>query len=115
MTNEDKDKFYLSLGELIKNARKKATLTQSELADKVNMSRVSIVNIEKGRQYPPIHLLWDFAVIFNVPINELIPLFRNSEKEVGVFFERIIKNTSDRGQISKDSLENLHSFISNSQ
>ncbi|MFY0602596.1 MAG: helix-turn-helix transcriptional regulator [Flavobacteriaceae bacterium] len=115
MTDKDKDRFYRAIGEAIKNSRKKSKISQAELALKINMSRASIVNIEKGRQHPPIHLLWNLSMILGVSIHELIPEFALSENEIGTFFEKIIKKNNQRGLIHQDSLENLSSFISQSQ
>lgn len=37
------------------------------------MSRVSIVNIEAGRQHPPVHVLWDIAQELDVELTFLLP------------------------------------------
>jgi len=37
------------------------------------MSRVSVVNIEAGRQHPPLHLLWQIAEILGTDPLLLIP------------------------------------------
>lgn len=72
----DKDKIkrlYYYIGNKIAELRKKNNITQSNLADKINISRASVVNIEKGRQHAPLHLLWTIAENLNVSIETLLP------------------------------------------
>ena len=114
MTDNDKDRFYTKIGQLIKHARSRTDLSQADLALKANMSRASIVNIEKGRQHPPLHLLWTFSEILNVNVSSLIPDFQPSTNEVNPIFEKFIKKSKAKGHIKEDSMENLNSFISQS-
>jgi len=39
----------------------------------LGMSRVSMVNIEAGRQHPPVHVLWDIAQELDVELASLLP------------------------------------------
>lgn len=48
---------YLEIGERIKSRRKALGISQEGLAKSVGLSRVSIVNIECGRQRMPVHVL----------------------------------------------------------
>lgn len=77
MQAEEKQAFYKMLGERIRGARITAGLKQDALAGQLNLSRVSIVNIEKGRQHPPLHLLWDMARLLDVELVKLIPEFES--------------------------------------
>jgi transcriptional regulator with XRE-family HTH domain len=65
--------FYKMLGERIREARINAGLKQEAFAGFLHLSRVSIVNIEKGRQHPPIHLLWDISKLLNIEVFDLLP------------------------------------------
>jgi transcriptional regulator with XRE-family HTH domain len=116
MTTKDKSRFYIELGNLLNTARKNAGLSQKELAQRSSMSRTSIINIEKGRQHPPIHLLWKFSQILDVNATDLIPIFSNSEEsgELNTYFERIIKKTTDVGIIDESSTVKINTFINNS-
>lgn len=73
MSIAEKRKFYKYIGERIHDARVKMNYNQKGLADSVELTRVSIVNIEKGRQHPSIHLLWRIAKILKVSIHDLLP------------------------------------------
>lgn len=70
---QDVEKFYAELGENIKNYRTKQGYSQDELAKFLDLTRTSVVNIEKGRQRPPLHTVYDLAVFFNVAITDLLP------------------------------------------
>lgn len=68
--------LYQSVGDRISAARKAAGLSQGKLAAKVGVTRASIVNIERGRQRPPLHLLWQIAAALELEVIRLIPLTR---------------------------------------
>ena len=53
--------------------RSRAQLSQARLAATLQLSRASIVNIEAGRQRPPIHLLWRIADALETEATLLIP------------------------------------------
>lgn len=48
------EKFYMRIGELIFNERRKQDILQIELAKKAGITRVSISNLEQGKQRMPI-------------------------------------------------------------
>ncbi len=59
-------------GAVIKELREKHKLTQSELADKLNVSDKTISKWETGKGYPDITLLEPIAEAFGVSVTELI-------------------------------------------
>lgn len=67
----NKEKFYELIGSSIVSKRKELGLTQIELANKTGMSRTSIVNIENGKQYPPLHLLWAISYVLEIKPSNL--------------------------------------------
>lgn len=48
-------------------------MTQDTLAQKLSLTRTSIINIEKGRQQVLVHTLADIASALGVPVGELLP------------------------------------------
>lgn len=78
MTSAEKKRLYRNLGAQIRDCRQDASLSQEKLGEEVGLSRSSIVNIEKGRQRPPLHTLWGIAEALDVPLEDLIP----TEEEV---------------------------------
>jgi transcriptional regulator with XRE-family HTH domain len=65
--------LYRLLGARIRAARERKMISQNHLATQLRMNRTSIVNIEKGRQRPPLHTLWDIAEKLDVETTALIP------------------------------------------
>jgi putative transcriptional regulator len=55
----------------IKEFRDQFNLTQDELAEKVDVSRQTIISLEKGKYNPSIHLAHSIAKNFNMTIEEL--------------------------------------------
>jgi len=65
--------FYQKVGINIKNARIKCGDSQDGLSNALGISRVSMVNIENGKQRLPAHLINDIAHFLGIDINILIP------------------------------------------
>jgi transcriptional regulator with XRE-family HTH domain len=79
----DEALLYRLVGEKVRAARLRAapSLSQEKLARRLGVSRASVVNIEAGRQRPPLHVLWQIAEALNTELTFLIP--RQSEYQVG--------------------------------
>ena len=48
-------------------------MTQEVLASRIDASRTTITNIEKGTQAATLHQLWSIAEVLNVSISDLLP------------------------------------------
>lgn len=70
----DRDAFYAELGDKIRRARKSSGLTQQALASLVSLTRVSVTNIEMGRQKVMLHTLFDMASALKVEPCDLLPV-----------------------------------------
>lgn len=114
MRENNKREFYLELGFAIYEARRKKDFSQEMLAQKVGLSRASIVNIEKGRQNPPLHLLWMIAKELDTDVATLIPDFSLDENELKPSLQQIIRKKEKEGQFNDDSLKKMYSFLSKS-
>ena len=55
----------------IKELRARYDLTQEQLADKVGVTRMTIVFLEKGKYNPSIKLAYKIAVALNTTIDDL--------------------------------------------
>lgn len=55
----------------IKEYRNKFNVTQQELAEKVNVSRQTIISIEKNRYKPSVELAIKIACIFELKVEEI--------------------------------------------
>lgn len=74
-TMDESQVMYATLGKNIRQVRELATpkVSQAKLAERVGVSRVSVVNIEAGRQHAPVHLLWNIAKALDTDLTRLIP------------------------------------------
>ena len=62
----------MSLGENIKLYRKKQKLTQVQLADKANISRSYLADVENNRYNPSVDTLKNISIALGVNLNELL-------------------------------------------
>jgi putative transcriptional regulator len=61
----------MKLGNRIRELRARDKMTQEKLADKVNVSRQTIISIEKGEYTPSTLLSLKIARVFGVPFEEI--------------------------------------------
>ena len=112
MTENNKTRFYSEIGSKIQEARKSASLSQDELSKKVNKSRASIVNIEKGRQHLPLHLLWDISEVLQINICSLISNFESTvEEDLNEVFKKTLKKTTKKTLINEESMVKFSKFL----
>ena len=62
----------MELGEMILKLRKKNSLSQEELAEKVNVTRQTISKWELGETCPDIKQALELSKIFNVSLDEMV-------------------------------------------
>ena len=72
MTKQD-ERLTRRLGRQIQKMRKKASLTQEELALKIKKSVVWVGLIESGKRIPNLKLLYKIAWALNVKVKDLFP------------------------------------------
>lgn len=60
------------LGNRLKELRKAANLTQQELGDLINVTKVSICCYEKGTRTPALETINDLANVFHVNVDYLL-------------------------------------------
>jgi transcriptional regulator with XRE-family HTH domain len=71
-------------GAHISRLRKKADMTQSELAERLNLTRQAISKYECGDSFPDISILISIADIFGITLDELIDAGNPTEKEAKI-------------------------------
>lgn len=64
--------------------RKKADMTQSELAERLNMTRQAISKYECGDSSPDISILIEVADVFGITLDELISSGQPTDKEAAI-------------------------------
>lgn len=94
-----------TLGTNIKEARKKAGLTQMELAKLTNLSRSYIGDIEKDRYNPSLATLKAIANVLNQPLDTILTDndINNNEPTLTSRDEKDIKKKLDEALASIDS------------
>lgn len=73
MNREQSQQLYRILGVRIRQQRDRLKLSQGALADQVSISRISVVNVEKGQQHTPLHVLFEIAHVLGLEIKDLLP------------------------------------------
>ena len=115
MTELEKKKLCKQLGKNIQSARKKADFTQIKFANLLELSRPSIVNIENGRQLPPLFVIYDIAKILKIPIADLLANISATDKpsEMEKSSKKIFDDwkKSDPEEHSDDTISTVEEFI----
>ena len=65
--------FYKQVGEKIRFQRIKAQMDQETLSRHLNLSRTTLINIEKGRQRLSLEHAWLAANVLVISISDLLP------------------------------------------
>ncbi len=68
-----------SLSNRINVLRAERKMTQKDLAEKVGVSRQTIISIEKGNYTPSLVLAFEIAYAFGVDINDVFQFKKNEE------------------------------------
>ncbi|MFA6492580.1 MAG: Hsp20 family protein [Patescibacteria group bacterium] len=77
-------KIYIThISKKIRNLREEKKLTQEELAEKLGISRQSIISVEKGKCLPSLPLALRMSELFNLAFDEIFGS-QNNHKEKGV-------------------------------
>jgi transcriptional regulator with XRE-family HTH domain len=69
----DQTSFYKRVGQLIREARNRAELSQEDLGSAAHLRRSSISNIENGRQHILVHTLVEISDALGVEPETLLP------------------------------------------
>jgi transcriptional regulator with XRE-family HTH domain len=108
------EKFYDELGGLIKTERLKRKITQDDLAYQLDLTRASVINLEKGRHRPSIYQIIVIAKYFDMDYTKLIPVSldipNEKTKEIGP--ADLSKMVSDQGEVDSSTRETIMDFLS---
>ena len=93
------NKFTLSMGELIRVARKETGFSQRELAELINRRQAALSDIENGKMEPNASTLTILSYHLNKPISYFFPNrytpeknldeFSDLEKEIIIYIKKI--------------------------
>ncbi len=76
-----------SFGVYLSRLRKRADMTQSELADRIGVTRQAVSKYERGESFPDISVLVPLADIFSVTLDDLIAAGDPTEGEQALLRE----------------------------
>lgn len=109
LSKKEQELFNKKLGEIIKTARIKANIKQEDLSTYLGFkSRISIANIENGKQNVQLTTLLEIAEYFKLSIVDLIPPLETVKKEINPKF---IKNIGKEVIDDPRSVEKIIDFI----
>ncbi len=93
-------------GAHISRLRKKADMTQSELAERLNLTRQAISKYECGDSFPDISILITITNIFDISLDELIGSGHPTEKEANIL-GRAAGGKDLSGTFDKESIRDI--------
>ena len=102
--------LYQVIGQRIKDQRERMKWTQVMIADKVQMTRASITNIESGRQKISLDTLYNIANAFEMDVYSLLPA--NREESTSKSMSDIILKT-DTARFSDEEVHVIKQAILN--
>lgn len=110
--NDQINSLYISLGERIREERQKAKLKQTKFADLLGISRASLVNIEKGRQRAPLHVIYEIARLLKLSITDLLPTYDFQDKDIDESIQKEIeKKSAGKEELQQKLLDFVKSNI----
>jgi transcriptional regulator with XRE-family HTH domain len=74
MSSEKEIIMKIILGDRLKELREEKGKTQKQVAEDLGINSVTYLHYEKSQREPPLSLLADFALYFNVSVDYLLGL-----------------------------------------
>lgn len=94
-------KIYIThISRKIKNLREEKKLTQEELAEKLGISRQSIISVEKGKCLPSLPLALRISELFDLAFDEIFGAQKNN-KEKGAIMPHYLSPLSPFGDLDR--------------
>ncbi len=101
----------IKIGQFIKSLRKEKSLTQREVAERLNVSEKTISKWETGNGMPEVSLMLPLCKLFGISINELLSGERLDEKQYVVKAEEnmacLVDRTSPRKKIVISTISSI--------
>ena len=91
-----RDRIKKTIGDNLKKCRKKAGLTQEELADRINSRGEHISKIERGLVEPKIIMIYHICVVLGISVKELFSGQRVANRMPMGFSEEYAKLTDQQ-------------------
>jgi transcriptional regulator with XRE-family HTH domain len=109
LSKEEQTRFNKIVGKLIREARENSKIKQEVLSSFLGFkSRISIANIEAGKQNIPLTTLVEIADYLKIPISSLIPPVEAIKIQVA---DQLVKNIEKEGIEDPKLSERLSDLI----
>ena len=94
------------IGSVIKNARKKAKMSQAELSELINICDKNLGNIENGKQFPQVNNFLKIIEVLNIPLSDFGVNYSKNEqdKTKEEILKKIYKANSNKIKIYFEAL-----------
>lgn len=106
--------LYSIIGQRIKDRREELNYSQQQFSDAISkvyeLKRSSISNIERGRQQPPLHVLYGICRILNIDLQTILPTYSEVSSKVIIEPEPAIErymNSIDMDDKIREHINNL--------
>lgn len=101
------EQFQQIFGERIKARRRELRLTQSQLSERLHISRVHLANIEAGSRRTSMFLLARIAEVLEVPLEQLMPKIAEAEERLAQS-RKVSLRTEKKPKLLSGELEALN-------
>jgi transcriptional regulator with XRE-family HTH domain len=110
----DIDSFYKELGQRIKSERIRRNISQKVLGDHLELTRASVINLEKGRHRPSLYQLIQIANFFQIDYTSLIPYQVQKPKRKMTDLSKNLDNdniVTDQEKIGRSGRTAINNFL----
>lgn len=105
--------LYSKIGVQLKELRTSRGYTQQDVANAVGLTRTSVVNIEKGRQRVPLHILYAISKFVDIEPRDLIPTL--TELDSSDSNANHLDHVQSREDLDQNERKSLASFLTRFQ
>lgn len=107
--------LYSILGERIKNRREEMGFSQQQLAEFISstyeLKRSSISNIERGRQQPPLHIIYEICKVLKFDVQMILPTYSEVQKKVDFENDSNIESFISKLDIDQKTLREIRKYL----
>lgn len=103
--------LYEIMGSRIKKRREELKINQSDLGDSVDIGRSSIANIEKGRQKPPLSVIYKICKALDIEVHFVLPTYIEIEELVKAEDDNSLKIYYEKYNLNENLQREIDSLL----
>lgn len=108
------DNLQIEMGNTLREFRKQAKLSQSEVGKRLNLTSQAVANYENGKRDISSSMLLKFAELYNVPVARILGVPQNSEMPDSYWQETLSSFAELEERLNKDFEIHISGNISQS-